>query len=202
MVPVALQSNGRVRRSWSTERVDQLSTGWTEAADRRPIRASPPGWGHRPRFPVGYGLCATGTRAGARMHWSDGRCALTVNPSRKLRRFESFTCHTVQIGPRLSTSSARGPISFCPGVPGGTRLTMAVRGLYAAYWPGEARRRRGCACHQQARSYSSFAANRLFTSQTRTTTGTREHLGVWALRPCQPAEVRAALFTATQLGGP
>src|SRR6478752_7326400 len=44
-----------------------------------------------------------------------GQWKRTVNPSRKLRRFESFTCHPVQIGPRLSTSSARGPTSFLSG---------------------------------------------------------------------------------------
>jgi hypothetical protein len=37
----------------------------------------------------------------------------TVNPSRKLRRFESFTRH-IQYRRPLSALSRQGPISFCP----------------------------------------------------------------------------------------
>src|SRR5674476_879625 len=50
-----------------------------------------------------------------RCGWSQAWRLGTVNPSRKLRRFESFTCHHVLKGPLTCGNAGRGPLL----VPGG-----------------------------------------------------------------------------------
>jgi len=50
-----------------------------------------------------------------RICWSRPRRSRSVNPSRKLRRFESFTCHHVLKGPLTCGNAGQGPLH----VPGG-----------------------------------------------------------------------------------
>ena len=49
--------------------------------------------------------CSIRTQAGC----PSGQWEWTVNPSRKLRRFESFTCHHVLKGPLTCGNVVRGP---------------------------------------------------------------------------------------------
>ena len=44
-----------------------------------------------------------------RFCWSQACSLGTVNPSRKLRRFESFTCHHVLRGPLTCGNASQGP---------------------------------------------------------------------------------------------
>jgi hypothetical protein len=50
-----------------------------------------------------------------RFRWSQACRSRSVNPSRKLRRFESFTCHHVRKGPLTCGNAGQGPLR----VPGG-----------------------------------------------------------------------------------
>jgi hypothetical protein len=61
-----------------------------------------------------------------------GRCQpsnrpLTVNPSRKLRRFESFTRHTHPNGPVTSIFAVRGRFSLVQASPGRNGLFTATQ---------------------------------------------------------------------------
>src|SRR5450631_3014457 len=46
-----------------------------------------------------------------RLRWSQACNLGTINPSRKLRRFESFTCHHVLKGPLTCGNAGQGPSS-------------------------------------------------------------------------------------------
>ena len=68
---------------------------------------------------VGCGRLSVGNahvscRVGRHFCWSQAYCRWAVNPSRKLRRFESFTCHHVREGPLTCGNAGRGP-SRVPG---------------------------------------------------------------------------------------
>src|SRR5664279_1498158 len=54
--------------------------------------------------------------------WSHACSLGTVNPSRKLRRFESFTCHHVLRGPLTCGNAGWGPCRVPPG--GGIQDTV------------------------------------------------------------------------------
>jgi len=59
----------------------------------------------------------------------------SVNPSRKLRRFESFTCHHVLEGPLISGNAGQGPFRV---------VQLAVGANPAAFHPWPARHRFRC----------------------------------------------------------
>src|ERR1035437_6623424 len=71
--------------------------------------------GRRRWWAVVCGECARKLLGKWRFAWSGACRPWTVNPSRKLRRFESFTCHHVLKGPLTCGNAGRGPLL----VPGG-----------------------------------------------------------------------------------
>jgi len=75
-------------------------------ARREPARKCPVGTGGR-RISVGntHGSC----RVDGHFRWSQPCRPRTVNPSRKLRRFESFTCHHVLKRLLTSGNAGEGP---------------------------------------------------------------------------------------------
>src|SRR5207253_1886245 len=61
-------------------------------------------------FGIPRGPCYPSTRTQAGC--PSGQWEWTVNPSRKLRRFESFTCHPVHEGPPASGNADRRPFGI------------------------------------------------------------------------------------------
>ena len=59
--------------------------------------------------------------------WSARRADWTINPSRKLRRFESFTCHHVRKEPLICGDVVRGPSVVSGAVSGPIRPSPGVR---------------------------------------------------------------------------
>jgi hypothetical protein len=66
-----------------------------------------------------------------------GRCRRrTVSPSRKFRRFESFTCHHQRKQPLTCSDVGQGLSRVRPAVTGGNRSSTAVRRQYSGkFWP-------------------------------------------------------------------
>ena len=114
----------------------------TQDSTGRPCpRSRPPGGaGRRPEVSgwhrLATAVCGEYVRKllrARRLRWSQPCNQWTVNPSRKLRRFESFTCHHVHKWPLTSGDVGQGPfccVRPCPARSGDLRVSVAY------LWPG------------------------------------------------------------------